>query len=113
MLRRILIWCFALWRKIVQKLRSLKDKARSWWETLFSLAREAARPVGTKWDAPAPLAARDAPAAVPDHPVLTELRRRAALELFDWLGFTHVPGQFWPILDALRDPADAIEAFIR
>ncbi|MGH6815940.1 MAG: hypothetical protein ACREC6_09560 [Hyphomicrobiaceae bacterium] len=49
---------------------------------------------------------------LPEHPVLAELRRRAAVELFAWFEFTRVPGQFWAILDEKRDPASAMSFFV-
>ena len=54
----------------------------------------------------------DGSEVVEDHPVLTELRKRATRELFGYLGLTHVPGQFWPLLAKHRDPITALREFV-
>ena len=45
--------------------------------------------------------------------ILMQLRRRATIELFEWLSLTHVPGQIWPLVETYRDPIKALETFVR
>jgi hypothetical protein len=54
----------------------------------------------------------EAAAGIP-HPTVVELGRRAALELFRWLGCTVVPPQLWPMLDRGLDPDAAIGRLAR
>ncbi len=61
----------------------------------------------------APSIFRDVNHEVADNPILTELRRRAVIELFDWLKLTHVPAQFWPLLNKHWEPGVAISFFVK
>lgn len=45
-------------------------------------------------------------------PVVRELRRRAVVDLFDWLGIGWVPGQVLRILDRTGDPGLAVKTFV-
>jgi hypothetical protein len=45
-------------------------------------------------------------------PILPLLQKRAAWELFDWLGLDMVPIAYWRILAETKDPADALSRLI-
>jgi len=48
----------------------------------------------------------------PAPPILSVLQKRAARELFAWVGLDDVPIAYWRILAEMRDPADTLSAFI-
>lgn len=54
----------------------------------------------------------DHPRFAPEDPVLRVLRRRAALELFGWLGLDRLPNGYWTLLERTGDPSTALIAFI-
>jgi len=45
-------------------------------------------------------------------PILSNLQKRAAWELFDWLGLDMVPLDYWRILAETSDPADALAELV-
>ena len=45
-------------------------------------------------------------------PILPVLQKRAAWELFDWLGLDMIPIASWRILAEARDPAEAVSRLI-
>ena len=52
------------------------------------------------------------PAFEPEDPILRVLRRRAASELFEWLGLDQIPKSYWTLLEHMSDPSRALIAFI-
>ena len=45
-------------------------------------------------------------------PILSNLQRRAAWELFEWFGLDMIPLDYWQILAETLDPADALTEFV-
>lgn len=71
--------------------------------------RVARNAVGQRVPMPAVI---DGPVRI-DHPILLDLQRRAAAELFLWLGIEWIPGAFYAILEREPDPGRSIEIFAR
>jgi hypothetical protein len=108
-LRRSIIWILNLARQVYNYFRSFFPELfgplpRSKSDSIKATSSPLEPPAVDGWDGDEPQ---------PDHPDLKRLRRQATLELFDWLGLTHVPGQFWSLVDSLRDPISALAEFAR
>jgi hypothetical protein len=106
-LRRSLEWVLGLARQAYEFVRK-RFKPRI---DLSGKGGEKTKPAPK----PRPKVHRDPDELQPDYgkPELKRILRQASIELFSWLGLTHVPGPFWPLVEKHRDPIGALEEFVR
>ena len=102
-------WLSRLWRYLLDSIRhSLSLGLR-----LFDVFRRASGQAETVKPSPAP--APDILGSDGDPALLNaidSLAKRAVVDIFDWLGLSHVPAQFWPILERMRLPGESVTHFV-